>query len=550
MAPIKHILAAGAATAMLAIGAGVNAQEALAISKYRIQSDDCGLAGCGMPAFASEANVTAFFTADRLERAKLASSASGAGPHSRYDVWRRGYTPYHWGDKQVVYLDFDAGGLPYFPVCFTDGVLFGVFEDHVYTQAERDAIEARLEEDYKKFNITFTQHEPAVGEYSTVYMGYNDAPLDCSEGSNVELTPEGYLSILFGRAENIDFRNQSKTDTAFADASFWEFLAQYDAALGTNNLGALSGYDVTPENAAEVLSTIVVVQSANTAAHEYGHIAGLRHHDAIGAPGDGLPTSGVPDPNDFIPAFEGPQDASETPLHLMASGASVGLTLTGSTITNRFFSERSSVKLSLARTGTRVLEENFLDGRHRPKTLWLKPFYAPNTLVEGENADKPLDAEGLVISGAISETGEVDEYRFFGQKGKFVNIEMISYSDELFENPVIGAIKLSKLNWDGSKTEIATNIQTFEPFDPLIFDQELPETGVYVIEIDAPNIVYLDYTGDGVPDEYPLDETGNGDLRYGDYELAVYSVDARMGVPWHRDFYHKRHPQAVAWWKR
>ena len=34
--------------------------------------------------------------------------------------------------------------------------------------------------------------------------------------------------ILFDQAEGIDFLNSNKTDNAFADSSFWEFLAQLD----------------------------------------------------------------------------------------------------------------------------------------------------------------------------------------------------------------------------------------------------------------------------------------------------------------------------------
>lgn len=544
----KGVLATGVAAAALCIG-GAMAQPSLDISEYRIQSDDCGLNACGMPSFTSEADVIAFFAGDLAARQAL---ADGAGATPGYLKWRRSYNPYGRGDKQVVFLDFDAGGLPTFPVCFTTGAVFGIFNDYVYSQEERDIIEDRIAADYGKFNYKFTQVEPSVGEYSTLLIGLNDAPLDCSQGSNIQLTPAGGLSILFGQAENIDFRNQSKTDAAFTDASLWAFLAQFDALAGTNNLGALSGIPTTPDTIAEVLSLATVNQTSNTSAHELGHIQGLRHHDAIGAPGDGLPSSGVPDPNDFIPVFEGPQDASETPLHTMASGASVGLTLTGSTITDRFFSERSAVKLSIARNAERVLEEDFFEktfwGKTRPRIMPLLPFYVPNTLVEGENAgSKRLDADGLVIAGDISEVGEVDEYMFFGKKGKFVNIEMVSFSDTRFLNPVIGAMKLSKVNWDGTRTEVASNIQTFEPFDPLIFDQELPESGVYVVEVDAPNIVFIDLDGDGVPDPFPLDETGNGSLRTGDYELAIYSVDGKMGRPRGFNYYKNRHPFQSAW---
>lgn len=512
------------------------------ITEYRIQSDDCGLNACGMPEFSSDAALVDFLNGDNSARQTRANGSSTA----EYLTWRRNYSPFNHRNRQLVYLDFDAGGEPTFPVCFTNGTLFGIFSDYVYSQDERDTIQARMEADYKLFNYSFTQTEPSVGEFSTVRFGENDTPLDCSAPSNIRLTPTGGISILFGRADNIDFRNQSKTDAAFADASVWQFFATLDAVFGTNNLENFSGIPVEPGNVGEALSLAIVNQSSNTGAHELGHIQGLRHHDSIGKPGDGLPTTGTPDPNDFIPVFQGPQDASETVLHTMASGASVGLSFTGSTITDRFFGERSAVKLAMARSAKRVFEENMFDRRGRPATLPLLPIRVPNTLIEGENAGKRLRAKALIYAGRIDESGEVDEYRFFGRKGKFVNAELVSFSDDRFLDPIIGAMRLVRINWDGSRTVIAENFQTFEPFDPLIFDQPLPSFGIYAIEVDAPNVFFVDVTGDGVPDAVPLDENGLGFLRTGDYELAIYSVDGRMGKPHHFNKYKDRHPRAYA----
>lgn len=537
---VRALFAAGASA--LALGVSATAQQPdIEITKYRIQSDDCGLRACGLPEFQSQDEAISFFAADRADRESMLSALGDDG----YEEWKRGHNPFNTRGNQVVFLDFDAGGLPTFPICFTTGQLFGVFNDYVYSQAERDAIQARIEADYADFDYIFTQKEPVTGEFTTLSFGLNDAPLDCSEGSNIELTPQGFLSILFGRADNIDFRNQSKTDNAFIDASLWAFLAQFNPNL----LVAFSGLNPADFNndLNALLSEAVTNQSANTGAHELGHIQGLRHHDSIGAPGDGLPTTGVPSPNDFIPVFDGPQNASETTLHVMASGASVGLPLNGSVLTNRFFSERSAIKLTLADKDNRLREEDTYDKRGlRDKPVRLLPLRVPNTLIEGQNAGKRLNADGIVVLGEISETGEVDEYFFYGRAGKFINIEMVSFSDERFLNPVIGAMKLSKVNWDGSRTEIASNIQTFEPFDPLIFDQELPETAVYVVEVDAPDTIFIDQTGDGVPDPFSLEGTGNGDLRFGDYELAFYSVETRLGRPPHRNFYNERRPKQTA----
>ena len=51
----------------------------------------------------------------------------------------------------------------------------------------------------------------------------------------------------------------------------------------------------------------------------------------------------------------------------------------------------------------------------------------------------------------------------------------------------------------------------------------------YEVEVTAPNIVFLDFTGDGIPDPFPLDETGNGSLRFGDYFLNIYSATGKLG---------------------
>ncbi len=506
-------------------------------SGYRIRSDDCPAAACGSSSFTSATALQDFLNAEVARRAALADGNGQTSPGSS------GSTGSDDDDDddddvsapaQVVFLDFGAGGSPQFPVLNSDGTIFGIFVDHFYTPSERDEIQARIEADYADFNYVFTQTEPSSGEFTAIRFGDNDA-------GNITVFPGGGLSILFGRADNIDFRNQNRTDGAFADASFWEFLAQFDPSGGL--FTALSGIPATASNLQDQVSLAVVNQSANTGAHELGHIQGLRHHDSFGAPGDGLPTTGTPAPGDFIPIFEGPINAVETTLHTMASGASVGLTLTGSTITDRFFSERSAVKISVAERGKLITEQQLAnsdddddeddddeddddDGSQR---VQLKKLSVPNTIIDGVNQDAKLKVTARVVQGDISQTGEMDTYRFKGKAGEFMNVEMVSFSDDRFVNPVIGAITLSLEEKDGSLTPVASNIQTFEPFDPLIFDAPLPANGDYVITVEAPNFVFIDLDGDGVLDPFPLDETGNGAFRNGDYELHLYMCNKKLG---------------------
>ena len=52
--------------------------------------------------------------------------------------------------------------------------------EHVYTTAERNAIQAQLTADYSAFSYDFTQTPPAVGPYTTIY--FNDPVLTGLEG--------------------------------------------------------------------------------------------------------------------------------------------------------------------------------------------------------------------------------------------------------------------------------------------------------------------------------------------------------------------------------
>ncbi|UTW56518.1 hypothetical protein [Kordiimonas sp. SCSIO 12610] len=514
------VLLASSILATSAITGNVVAQDPEDIIKsYRVETRDCDGGGCGSISMMDRQGVSDFLA--QITAEGEARSASGAAGGTR--ISRR--------DTQVVYLDFDSSPAT-FNVLTSTGDVFFTFNAHEYTQEERDAVQAQIAADYAQFNFSFTQTQPTEGNFTTLLMNCNTnnpafpGPVG---GACLNLSAAGGLSILFGQAESIDFRNLDMADDAFVDGNLWEFLIQFDpdGSLFTAFSGIPlptevdeGGNTVVTAEGIEIVNAAIVNQVANTAAHELGHILGLRHHDSFGALGDGIPTTGTPNPNAFIPVVDAGANAAETTLHLMASGASAGLSLNGSAAVDRFLSERSAIKIQTSERG-RLTEEQALNEDRKIK---LKRLNTPNTILEGENAGEPLiRVRSNVVQGRIDESGEVDRYFFKAPRGlTFLNAELVSFSGNTAD-PMIGTLRVFYVERNGNLTEIATNIQTFEPFDPLILDLQLPERGQYMIEVEAPDTVFLDFDGDGIfSDPFPLDASGNGALRTGDYELLMY----------------------------
>ena len=531
---LSTCLALGLFAASFSLPATAQESEGFEITKYRIDSNDCF--ECGPSPIIQSADDLQAYLSETSAHLESRRHSNGVFTISDFkaEIQRRKRQR----ETQVVFLDFDAGGEPTFPVCQDTGMedeagntiftTFGVFLDHVYTQEERDTIQARIEADYSDFNFSFTQTEPVAGDFSTILFGQNDAPLDCSEGSNITLTPDFFLNILFGQAEGIDFLNENRSDNAFADASLWEFAAQL---AGPGLFTALSGLSVDDfgGDLTAAVSEAVVNQSANTGAHEAGHIMGLRHQNSFGAPGDGIPPA--LSPFDFVPVFDGPSDATETLLHTMASGASVGLGLTGSTVTDRFFSERSAVRLSVNEQGRIETEDKVARRKGR---LILRNIKVPNTIIEGQNQDARIRARGLVLEGSLDEVGEVDSYFIRARKGLFFNAEIIPVivTGETFEEGILGQISIFLQNRDGSETLVATNARSFESlFDTEIFDAVLPENGLYRIEVSAPDVFFVDLDGEGPLDPLSLSDPLEGnapELLTGNYKVLLFTCEKRL----------------------
>ena len=113
--------------------------------------------------------------------------------------------------------------------------------------------------------------------------------------------------------------------------------------------------------------------------------------------------------------------------HIMSSGRFNGLP-DRETITPKWFSERSALKLLLAEqrqslffneTEAKLIGGTIGDGE---KGMKLKQLTVPNSVQEGPFQGKRLDASAAIVEGGALEVGEVDQYRFRFEQGEFVNI--------------------------------------------------------------------------------------------------------------------------------
>lgn len=507
MTLLKNTFIAGASLLALVGTAQAQSDSPYDLTDMRIPiiNDECPLSGC--LDFTSDASTNA--SMQGLAASLSASNASANNGSNNGRGIRQGQQN---NDPQVVYLQFGSAN-PTFNVFF-NGVPFagGVFDDYVYTQADRDFVQSRMEADFAEYNFVFTQTQPSQGDFSTIRIGDNDAnPIDLARG------------ILFGRADNIDFGNDARSDAAFADASFWQFLAELDANFGTQNLANFLGLP-GPLDAAgiETFRRVAVLnQSANTSAHELGHILGLRHHDSFGAPGDGLPPAR--DNTEFLPLGDLDDDALETLQHIMASGASAGLALNSPPFVDRFFSERSAVKLAInERTRTITEDAAMVNGGK----LTLNKVVGPNPLEEGVNSGGKLDIRAALIEGSMATVDDIDAYSLRARAGDIFNAEMITTSDRTTADPVVfSKLSLQQVQSDGSLVEVASNQLTFEGRNPLIFDFTIPADGDYVLEVSAPDQVPV------APGVFvSLADFGLTPLRAGNYELLAYVVEGKNGI--------------------
>jgi len=336
------------------------------VSNLKVVSDDCGGLGCadrrGMTLEQFRGYLDATTAAYNQSTSSQGASTKGTKGGQGLSIGNTSL------GMQLVYLDFDAES-PVYIAALWGGQLIGL-PSYQYSQAERDEIMARIAADYEGFDIQLTQVEPAEGDYSTLKF-------ECTNGGNPCVDFD--QGILFGQAQSIDIGNAIRADFAFVASGLWPVLVALDPT--GDFFSRVSGVAIENGDVAAALSKAVVNQAANTGAHELGHNLGLRHHDSFGSPGTGIPTTNVPARDDFYPTFDGLAEGDEAILHTMASGASVGTSFTDSTLSDRFFSERSAIKLTANQRG-RLLDESSVTGKN--KKVQLRKLLAPNTILDGE----------------------------------------------------------------------------------------------------------------------------------------------------------------------
>ena len=405
---------------------------------------------------------------------------------------------------RLVYLDFDSR---------TDG------GDHVYTPEERDAIEARMKQDFAAFDVQISQVRPTEGTFITAL--FNAPPI-------VNGVP-----VSGGVSQRIGFRDVQRGGVVQIDINGF---------IGN----ATNGLPDDPETWVAMSSTI--------ASHELAHMYGVRHQDAFGAPGDGI-FEGVRN-RPFFPAYEGPVNAAATSQHLISSPASVGTTLADA-IANPYFGQREALKLAFGESGSSVLEAT-----SSQKTIQItgvegnasmaqdlgpmNNMLVPNTI---ENPDAAgYDATGAPISASFHSVlgsieigaggkSENDFYAFDAVALDVLTLELYSSAiRDRVDNTIDSVIRVydaggNIVDYHGSPLG-AFNDDGFEPTDSVLIDLSIPATGRYFVEVDTFHfgIPEFDDYVTGVDAEAFCSPRPNdircNDTDTGDYELFIYRFNS------------------------
>ena len=370
------------------------------------------------------------------------------------------------GDARTVLLDFDTLTIP---------------GEHVYTQPERDAIEAQLVSDYSAFSYTFTQTVPYTGVYTTIF--FNDPFLTGLEG---------------GVVNNIDWRDLQVQNSVSFDASG---LHSTPGDVATVSVNGLLGHAGQPT----ATSDNFIALSATIAAHELGHLSGLRHGDSYGPIGGGI--YALVDSTRYLPAYPGPSLAVETTEHIMASGDSVHATLFDA-INDPFFGEREAVKLAFGDHGYATPEVTTPhDTAATAEPLTLQALTVPDTTLTGLNADRIFDVHAFDVPGtinlAVNGQSENDIYSFTANAGDLFYAEVMSRALNRPEGSFDSTLTL----YDSQGNVIAFNDDSFQSQDSTILDFTLPSTGTYYVKVT------------------PFADPVTGSTQTGAYELFAYTFN-------------------------
>jgi Ca2+-binding RTX toxin-like protein len=396
---------------------------------------------------------------------------------------RVGTGPAQNGRMQVVFLDFNHPTVAGY---------------HDYTQAERDAIQKRLELDYYGpsptdptqpnyanpwFQVKFTQTQPSGvqnQDYVTEY--FNQVAPDTSEG------PPG----LGGDSSEIDFGNRN--------LGGWATIVIQMTDPVTNQLESLVGgqgqpppYNSSNTSDQSWQNDNSVRASAWIAAHELAHLFGVQHPNSFGPIGYGY--HAPPGINGFVisPPYNGPTAAFETDFHLIAAPQLTGFTL-NDLVADTFFGEREAVILSYDNEAPTTPDGKLLvneqAGDHSGLTpvgsqqLNLMPLTVPNTLTRGLNSDQQFSVAAEDVLASISAVGQKDSYSLTGRKGDLINVQVMSDALSRYTGHKIDAV-LNVYDSLNTLVPIATSDNDSESHDPNLVDFYLPHDGTYYFVVTA-----------------------------------------------------------------
>ncbi len=405
--------------------------------------------------------------------------------------------------------------------------------EYDYSLDARNEIAARIERAYRGpapeqpwFDIRVAQDPAEIPEdasYAVIY--FNRTPSferPGGESSEVEfrnLSLDGHASVqingLLGGVE---------TAVAAADDFLESRPEEFAGTAGAYKPAA------TDEN--------FVLLAAKVAAHELGHLMGLRHYDAYGPIGFGL--HAPPGSSEYKPVYSGPVAAFETFEHLIGSPASIGSDRFND-LGDLFFGEREAIKLTMATSEPSDFVFAESPEPHQDlasaQAIPLVGLQVPNTLSNGLHFGQQLLVTGGVVTGQIdlaAGISESDYYWFDGREGELINIEVLSQSlQRLGPDWIDPVIRL----WNSAGElvpyydSVAENDDEFETTDAALIDVRLPATDRYYIEVDTfrrdpgePSCdasLWTDLDDEAIPRLLSACQ----DSDQGRYELAVYTFD-------------------------